>query len=151
MRVALIASIALLVATAGITGETSPESLTKYRHVYMEGMAKHMKAAGMIVKGEVDRPEDLLFHAQALHGASGEITNLFPPETAPDKVKSDAKPEIWTNWDGFVAASKTFETETAKLVEVAKTKDLDAFKAQFGKVGKSCGGCHDDFQVEDDH
>jgi cytochrome c556 len=42
--------------------------------------------------------------------------------------------------------AKKMEAETAKLVETARTGDLDAIKARFGETGKSCKNCHDDFR-----
>lgn len=128
-----------------------PGVVVEYRETLMEGMAKHMKMSGMVVKGAIDRKADLVGHARALHAASQSIPDLFPEGTGPDAIKSESKPEIWTDRDGFLAANTTYAEATAKLVEVAESGDFDAFKAQFGQVGKSCGGCHDGYRVDDEH
>ena len=41
---------------------------------------------------------------------------------------------------------KAFETETAKLAEVAKSGDPAAIGPQLKATGKSCGGCHESFR-----
>lgn len=137
---------------AGPAVEIDPKAkaVVSYRHNLMEGMGKHMRLSAMIVKGEVERPDDMLMHAQALHHAAKATPSLFPKGTEPTAIESDSLPAVWEDWDGFLAANKTFEDATAKLVEVAKAGDLAGFKAQFGAVGKSCGGCHDTYRVDED-
>jgi cytochrome c556 len=127
----------------------APEKVVVYREKMMKAAADHMATTGMIVKGEIDRPQDLAAHATALAELGKTFGSLFPAGTGPDKVKSESRPEVWSQPEKFAEAAKVFETESAKLAEVAKTNDLAAFKAQFGKVGEACGGCHDSFREED--
>lgn len=127
------------------------QATVDYRHTLYESMGKHMKMASFIVKGQLDVPDDMLLHAQALHGASKSIPKLFPAGTGPDNFeKTEALPSIWEDPEGFEQAVAAYQTETAKLVEVAKAGDVAGFKAQFGKVGATCGGCHDKFRKDDD-
>jgi cytochrome c556 len=132
--------------------EDDPTKVLEYRHAVMSSLGNHMKASSMVVKGEVARSDDLVSHATALYESSRFLTQLFPKGSGPEALgdKTEAKAEIWSDWDGFVAKNKVFQDESQKLLEVAKSGDLDAFKAQFGNVGKSCGGCHDDYRVEED-
>lgn len=151
---AVLALVALAAATPAFSGDKpkgppAPKTIATYRHTVMEGMSKHSGAIRMIVSGEVDRKQDLVAHAEALAAFGPTLVALFPVGTGPDKLKTDAKAEIWTKWADFETAAKSFETESAKLVEVAKTGDFDAFKVQYGAVGKTCGGCHDSFLTED--
>ncbi|MEM9301556.1 MAG: cytochrome c [Pseudomonadota bacterium] len=59
---------------------------------------------------------------------------------------SDAKDEIWENWDDFEMKLANFKTEAATLATVAATGDADATKAQFGKMAGTCKACHDDYK-----
>lgn len=137
-------------ATENAVPDDAAAAIVKYRHRVMEGAAKHMGAASMIAKGEITRAEDMVLHATALHGVAKAIPTLFPAGTEPDKLKSDSLPAVWTNWDDFMAKNKAFEDATAKLLELANAGDIEGFKGQFGAVGQSCGGCHDDYRVDDD-
>ncbi len=62
--------------------------------------------------------------------------------------KTEAKPEIWTNWADFQLKMKAFETESAALATLAKGGDFEKIKVQFGKVGNTCKGCHDKYKTD---
>ena len=62
--------------------------------------------------------------------------------------KTEAKPEIWTNWADFQLKMKAFETESAALATLSKGGDFEKIKVQFGKVGDTCKGCHDKYKAE---
>lgn len=86
-------------------------------------------------------------NAAAISKRSRSITGYFPASTSPDKVRTRAKPDIWSNWVGFVGAAKNLENLSAKLAQVAKGGDKGAIMAQFGQTGKmGCGGCHSKFR-----
>lgn len=71
---------------------------------------------------------------------------LFPPGS--DKGDTKAKASIWSNADDFKAKLTAFQTESAKLVQVAATGDAAAVKKQFGAVGGTCKGCHDNYKAD---
>ena len=115
-------------------------------------MGKHMKALGMMAKGKVDLPAaDRLAHARSLHEAARALPGWFPAGTGPDaKLETEALAPIWTDRAGFEKAAGDFEAAAANLVAKAEAGDADAFKAAFGGVGKTCGGCHDGFRKKDE-
>lgn len=135
-------------ASPAFSADDAPDKVVAYREVVMEDLSKQMKLTGMIVKGEVNRPADLTIHAEGMKSLATTIKTLFPAGSGPDKIKSEAKAEIWTKSADFAAACKDFEEQTAKLAEIAKGSDKAAFQEQFGKVGMSCKGCHDTFREE---
>jgi cytochrome c556 len=126
-----------------------PAKIVAYRETLMGGAGKHMKAASMVLKGDIPRPQDLAGHASALHDMGVGLVDLFPASTAPSKVKTEAKAEIWSTPEKFKEVAQSYEVESQKLVDIAKTGDLAAYQAQFGVVGKACGACHDGFRVKD--
>ena len=128
---------------------SAPEKVVAYRQAEMSLLGRHMKAARLIVSGEVARPQDLVRHAEGLHAGSVDLIALFPEGTGPAKVKTEAKAEVWSKPADFATAVKNYQDASAKFVEVAKTGDLAASKAQLDKVGETCGGCHDAFKVKD--
>ena len=60
------------------------------------------------------------------------------------------KPELFTDKEGVAKVAIAFNKEANELAKVAATGDAAAVKAQFGKVGESCKGCHDKFR-KDEH
>lgn len=142
--------VALLATTTALSAEPTPEASVKYRHKVMEAAGSHMSALAMIVKGESPREADVPMHATALADIAKVVPELFPEGTGPDVVPSDSKAEIWTKTSEWQAAVKAFQDESAKLSELAKAGNMAAVKGQFGKVGGSCGDCHDLFRVEEE-
>jgi cytochrome c556 len=61
-------------------------------------------------------------------------------------VKSAALPAVWSDAAKFKQAHERMESAVAQLVAVSKSGDEAKIKAAIGDVGKTCGGCHDDFR-----
>jgi cytochrome c556 len=83
--------------------------------------------------------------------ANSNIGSLFAPgtESAKGWKKTEAKPALFTDKEGANKAWLALAKETDELARLAATGDAAAVKAQFGKVGQACKGCHDKFRVED--
>jgi cytochrome c556 len=79
---------------------------------------------------------------------SGLAAEVFPEISKDGNTK--AKPEIWTDKDGFDKAMKAFGDSSAALAALVKTDQTnsDAFKAAAGKVGQACKGCHDNYRAK---
>ncbi|MEO0601156.1 MAG: cytochrome c [Myxococcota bacterium] len=126
-------------------------AVVAYRHTLLEGVAKHFVMSKMILMGKVDRPNDLAGHARAIQASFVDFGTLFPEGSGPDAYpQTDALGTIWTDAAGFEAAIARVQAEAATFVERAEAGDMDGAKAQFGKVGASCGGCHETFRADDD-
>ena len=61
-------------------------------------------------------------------------------------VKSAALPAVYTDTAKFKQAQDNFQAAVGKLVVASKGSDEAATKTAIGGVGKTCGGCHDDFR-----
>lgn len=151
-----LALCALALAPVALAGDApvapaanTPEAVAEYRHVVMEAVKYHMKASGSIVKGAINRPDDLKLHARALADAARGYDQLFPAGSGPDKVKTDALPAVWSQWDKFVAANDAFEKATGELVVAADKGDMAAAGAAMKAVGEACGSCHDTFRKDE--
>jgi len=146
MHKRLLATL-LLAATALAAGK--PADSVKYRQSVMKAMGAHMTALSMIAKGQVADRGQFTAHAEAIHALSGEIPNLFPAGSGPDKVKTSAKSDVWQRAADFKAAAAKLESESAKLVAAAKHNDAAARNTQFAATGEQCNGCHKVFRVRD--
>lgn len=77
----------------------------------------------------------------ALASAAASIPTLFQTEAT--DPKSEAKPEIWQNWDDFTAKAAALETAATG----ADASSLDAVKAAMGQIGPTCRACHTDYRL----
>lgn len=88
--------------------------------------------------------------AQKLVALSSQLPAWFPRGSGPESgAETAAKPEIWSDPQGFSAAAKRLQAESAKLQQLASAGDPAAAKAQVMAVGGACKGCHDKFRVPD--
>jgi len=65
-----------------------------------------------------------------------------------DKGDTTLNAAVFAQQSEFKAGAQAFEAGTAKLVSVSQSGDLNAVKAQFGEVAKSCKGCHEKFRTK---
>ena len=82
--------------------------------------------------------------AQLLELLAKQQPGVFLPDTAVGNSRS--KPEIWKETDKFKAASMSFQNEATRLVEAARSGNIDAFKGAVGAVAKTCDTCHDNYR-----
>lgn len=60
-----------------------------------------------------------------------------------ETLETWAKPEIWTDAEGFKSAGEAFY---AKYLALKATNDEASFKAALPQLGESCKGCHEKFR-----
>jgi cytochrome c556 len=148
MKKSLVAAgIALLVGSLGgaALAQVKPEILVKQRQSAMTLIGKYFGPLGGMAQGKVP------YNAEIVQRNAGYLEVLskmpwdgFDPSTKNEKTR--ALPEVYTNQAKFKEASERMQSELSKLVQVSKSGDEGAVKAQIGAVGKSCGNCHDNFR-----
>ena len=89
---------------------------------------------------------DLAPHADKLVDNSTKVATLFPAGSdqpqGKDPGQTMAKPDIWQNPDDFGAKLKAFQDEAAMFKTAVAGGDMGVIKAEFEKLGGTCGGCH---------
>lgn len=86
--------------------------------------------------------------AEIVKNASENQYTWYPEGSGPKAgVKTRAKAEIWSKPGDFANAQKLFEQNAERLSAAAGAGDVAAIRAQYGEVGKTCKGCHDNFRV----
>lgn len=71
----------------------------------------------------------------------------FFPQGSETGGGTKARPEIWSDRDGFNKAAANIAIETAKLATAAGgTVDLAAFGDQYKATGAACGACHRNYR-----
>lgn len=78
----------------------------------------------------------------ALVEATGKIEATFKDQGAADPV-SEAKPEIWANWEDFLKKAHA-ANDAATALDVAS---VDTLKAGMGALGGACKDCHTTYRV----
>ena len=125
--------------------QQKPDVLVKQRQSAMVLMGKYWGPVNSIGQGKIP------YDANVVQRNVGYVDTLskmpwdgFTPATK--EVKSRALPPVFDDTAKFKQAQDRFTGELTKLVEVSKKGDESAVKSQILAVGKTCGGCHDDFR-----
>ncbi len=142
----------LTVAVAGTaSAQMKPEQAIKWRqsgYAFMEWNMNRIKAN---VDGTYNK-EEVIKAANAIQAvANSGMGALYLPGTDKGKgwEKTRAKPEIWTDKEKLGKAAMAFNKEANEMATLANMGDAAAVKAQFGKLGATCKGCHDDFRAKE--
>ncbi|MFY0693224.1 MAG: cytochrome c [Paracoccaceae bacterium] len=143
-RLTLSALTAFAVASAALAHSGVKNPAVKARMDVMSAIAGNMKTLGMMVKGAT--PYDVTTAqgaAQDLARNSAQVIALF--EAQESDPKSEARPEIWTNWPDF--RDKT-DAMTQAARSLAQITDEAAFKAAFSDLGRTCTACHEPYRID---
>lgn len=145
-RVLVLASVAFLLAGTSLvaSADSNVDAIVKERQDLMKKMGGTFKIIVPVVKEENTNIADAVPAAQTVNDLAKKIVTMFPPGSGRDATpETRAKPEVWSKRPEFEAAAEKLVEESAKLVEVAKTNDIEALRAQFKVYAAACGGCHE--------
>ena len=123
-----------------------PEEAVKYRKSVMFLIVQHFKRMGAVVQGKAAYNKDeFSVNADAVKMlATLPWDAMMVPGT--DKGDTTLSSAVFDEPDQFKKVADSFETATALLAGKAKGGDLNAIKAQFGKVAQNCKSCHKNFR-----
>jgi len=140
-------TFALLLGAVALdaAAQAKPEVMVKQRQAVMTLQGKYFGPMAGMAQGKIPYNAQVVQrNAAFLEALSKMAWDGFDPSTKGEK--SNALPAIWDKSGEFKQAVERLESEAAKLAQVAKSGDEGAVKAQVGAVGKSCGGCHENFR-----
>ncbi len=148
----LIASVAAgaLVAAVSFTAiaqDVDPAIASMTPEQKVEAREAAMKQNGGLMKNAGG-----LTGADAVANADKIIQNLvnFPALFSEDTsaVKSEAKPEIWANFDAFTALFAKAADGARAMRAAAEAGDASAYTAAMKTIGGACGECHQQYRSE---
>jgi cytochrome c556 len=122
------------------TAATDPNVIARQDLMKAQGGAA--KVLGEMAGGKIAYDATAAEAAKAtLIGTSGNIEATFTATSADPGSK--AKPEIWTDWAGFLAKAKALQDAAATL----DTSSVEAIGAGMGAIGGACKDCHTTFRL----
>ena len=87
--------------------------------------------------------------ATDITSAAAEIGKWFPAGSGPAPgLKTDARPQIWTDAAGFASAREAFIREANKWAQLGANGDRVKWQEAAASLGQTCKGCHDKFRVK---
>jgi len=154
MKSKLLLSLIAIALAGTAVAQVKPESAIKFRQSGYTFMAWNMgKLKGMLIDNPESFNKEQAVAAANLIAATANsgMGALYVPGS--DKGKgwepTRVKAELFTDKEGVGKVAVAFNKEANELAKVAAGGDAAALKAQFGKVGEACKGCHDKFREEE--
>jgi cytochrome c556 len=143
MRTIGVGAAALFLAVTALADE-SDEAIIAYRQKVMMANGANMGAIGDILKFKLPYEKDIAGHARALSINAKMIPTAF--EKPVSAGKTDAKPEIWKDFDDYKKDANKLVATSDKLAKIAEGGDMKAVMAQVKEVGNACQHCHEEFR-----
>jgi len=88
----------------------------------------------------------VIAEAEFLVSWASEMESYFPKNS--NQSPSEAKEQIWLQWDDFVGAIQVFENASKALIDDARGEDPRAIGQAFKGMTKSCKSCHRQFRED---
>ncbi|HMS96489.1 MAG TPA: cytochrome c [Tabrizicola sp.] len=145
MKFMKAAVIGTILATGGAYAEdikpTDPSAIA--REEVMKMIGQNIGILGDMAGGKTAYDADAAEAAKAaLIEATGKIEPAFMEQGAADPA-SEAKPDIWANWDDFLKKAKA-ANDAANAMDVASVETIGA---GMGALGGACKDCHTTYRV----
>jgi cytochrome c556 len=138
MRKIFISYIVATVATLSLANAAENPKV-QYSKDVMNATGSHTNIIVNMLKGDIN-DSTLSNHASALANTAKSVKEAFKEDLTKLSTKTEAKPEIWSDWQGFSKASDEFEAASAEFAK--KTKAGKVSMDDFAPVLKTCKSCH---------
>ena len=149
----IVLPAALVAAAIPAAAHDDPiEHAIEARQGYFTLMGTEIGPLAAMAKGEMDydaaRAEAHAANLAAL--AAYDPARLFPEGSSKFEREGDTRAlaAIWDDMDGFMAAMGDF-VEAAEALPGVAGQGRAELAGGVGRVGDTCGACHDDYRAED--
>ena len=131
--------------TLDAAAQAKPDVLVKQRQAAMTLQGKYWGPLSGMAQGKVP------YDAAVVQRNAGylDVLDKMPWDGFNESTKGEksaALPAVWEKPGEFKQAQERLQSEVSKLVQVSRSGDEAAVKAQLGATGKACGGCHETFR-----
>lgn len=122
-----------------LTGLSAEQAVAK-RQELMKTNGATLKTAGTLTGADAVKAADTLIFDFS------NLTVLFP-EGSDSVPGSEAKPEIWQNYDAFQALLAQGVVAATAMKAAAEAGDAAAYGTSVKTIGGLCGQCHQQFRA----
>jgi cytochrome c556 len=146
---ALAAGLAISVGGAFAQADMAQAVQARQAHFKAQGAA--FKALLTEIRKAQPDAAAISTSADKLKELASQLPSWFPEGSGPESgVKTAAKPEVWSEPSEFREAAGRFQSETAKLDQLAMAGDVEGVKGETRALAAACKACHDKFRAADD-
>jgi cytochrome c556 len=128
-----------------------PEQLIKWRQSAYQLIAWNIGRIKVNLDGQYNKEEVVKAANTIASVANSGLGALFAAGTETGKGWHDtaAKPALFAAGSKAGEYSAAFSKEANELAKLAANGDQASVKEQFGKLGRACKNCHDDYKAKE--
>lgn len=141
---ALAVVAALVSLGASSAWGADDEAWIKYRQMVMSSIGANMGGIGDILKNGLPVTSNIEYHAMAIATSAMAVAPAFEQKVVAGKT--DAKPEIWSDFDHFKEDIDEMREAAEQLAAAVAEGNNDQIGPRVKALGRTCGGCHEDFR-----
>lgn len=146
--------VLLGVATLGLVGVAIAQTPARTPAQLIQNRQAGYKQIGAAFRGVMEQVRasepnlaTIRQHSATIARLAPQVSGWFPRGTGPEAgVRTRAKAEIWTSAGDFRTASVNLVVAARRLDAAAQGSDVAAIRTAFQALGRTCGGCHDQFR-----
>lgn len=142
-----IAIVATLFTLSPVLAHDGAVGIIKERMKLMTFMGQNTKQIAPYAMGALEMNLKAVESAAINISIAAQNAIAKFPEHSTSK-ESEAKPNIWENWDEFKTSLEKLSADAATLTQLAKDGKSAEISAQFGKIASSCKTCHTKFRLK---
>jgi cytochrome c556 len=132
--------------TIGADAQNKPGDVVHYRQDIMGVIGWNVAPLNAMVKKKIAWDSAAFaMRAERLQFLSTQVREGFQ-NSSNGGVETDAKSDIWDNFDDFKSKLDDLVVETKALSDAAKTGDETKMRDQFKKTTDTCKACHDKYK-----
>jgi len=146
LKVVVCGAVLAAMGSVALAGFAKPEDAIRYRKAVMTVIGQHFGRVAAVAKGQMPYDKEAVEHNAAVLGTLSELPWEAVMVPGSDQGDTTLKASAMEEKEKFMAVAHQFESAVQKLAETAKSGNLDAVKAQFGEVAKSCKACHSTYR-----
>ncbi|SCA56059.1 Cytochrome c [Candidatus Terasakiella magnetica] len=147
LMVAAICGAVFTFSTAVTQAHDGATGVIKERMDMMKLIAKNTKRIAPIAMGSEDMDLKAVEESAGyIAKTAADVIMRFPKGST--SMVSEAKENIWTDWDKFAASMKSLSQDAAALEKLAKEGEEFELTDAFGKMASNCKKCHTDFRMK---
>jgi cytochrome c556 len=147
-RVFVVAALLGCVVCARAGAPVKPADVVHYRQSVMELIGWNCGPLSAMTKGKTAwDAKEFAMRAERIRALSTQAIDGFTHGAANGGVESDAKADIWNDFEDFHARLDDFINEAKALDETARGGDEAKMKEQFHKTAETCKACHDKYKA----
>lgn len=129
--------------------EKHAKKSTQLRQSVFSLLGSNMGPLGGMARGKIPFDAKAVEkHATRINQLSYMIADYTKTDTSSYNVETEALNKIWSEPKAFESRINELTMASAKLMTLAQTGSEAEIKKAIGGVGKTCGGCHDDYKKD---